>query len=128
MGWLDPCLGHIVDFQPPALVRRRLNPRLGIGQHGVEHAGSDPGHRLVVHILDQLQGGLTAMEGMVGHMIVRLLAAAAAAYFLGCFNGALEMEHAGEHVPQQAEQAGQILAQRFPAEGRPRQPDDTPKG
>ena len=29
------------------------------------------------------------MEGMVGHMIVRLLAAAAAAYFLGCFNGAV---------------------------------------
>lgn len=29
------------------------------------------------------------MEGMVGHMIIRLLAAAAAAYFLGCFNGAV---------------------------------------
>ena len=52
VGGLDAGLGHIVDLQPPAPVRRRLNPGLGVGQNAIEHTGGDAGAGLVVDILD----------------------------------------------------------------------------
>ena len=76
VGRLHPHLSHIVDFQPPPLVRGGLDPRLGVGQHGVEHPGGNSGGRLVVHVLDELKepvhplarGGGDEEDGGVGHI------------------------------------------------------------
>ena len=55
VGRLHAHLGHIVDFQPPALVRGGLDPGLGVRQHVVQHAGGDAGGRLVADVVDELK-------------------------------------------------------------------------
>ena len=47
-------LGHVVNLQALALVRRRLHPRGGVAEHVVEHAGGDAAGVLLVHFLDHL--------------------------------------------------------------------------
>ena len=56
-GGLHPGLGDIEHLEPPALVRGRLDPDRGVGQHAVEGACGDP-HGVVgghgVHGLENL--------------------------------------------------------------------------
>ena len=81
VGRLHPHLGHIVDFQPPPLVRGGLNPGLGVRQHVVQHTRGNPGGRLVADVVDELKKPVHPLarlggdeeDGGVGHEAQALL-------------------------------------------------------
>ena len=62
-GRLDARLRHIIDLQAAALVRRRLDARLRVGEDVVEHAGGDAHGALVVDKVDELEQPLGALAG-----------------------------------------------------------------
>ena len=60
---LDARLRHVIDLQAAALVRRRLDARLRVGEDVVEHAGGDAHGALVVDKVDELEQPLGALAG-----------------------------------------------------------------